>query len=192
MKKNLISAAALVLALASLVLSAASMLRQPEQSSELTQSPEQAALITALQDENAALQAQVEALAARVDALEDGSGSVFCNLTVDAWEEQNGTLVLTAALLQAQIPQNSAIDTAQLVLAHNGQEIARADVMLESGTVPGSYQLALSDTWFPLPNLGDDDVLDIYPEILLTNGDLLTAESISWYYTAGGLFTAVG
>lgn len=138
------------------------------------------------------LQSQIEALSGRIDAMESGSAGSFCNLFVNNWEEQDGALVLTSAVFHVQVPSDLAVESAQLVLAHNGSEISRADITLESGEAQGSYQITLTDTWFLLPELEEDDTLDLHPEVVLSSGTQLTGGVTSWFASADGLYTVVG
>lgn len=138
------------------------------------------------------LQSQIDTLAEQIENMESGSVGSFCNLFINSWEEQDGALVLTSALFHVQVPSDVNIETAQLVLTHNGAEIARADITLESGEAQGSYQITLTDTWFILPEMEEDDVLDLHPEVVLSSGTELTGGTTSWFATADGLYTVVG
>ncbi len=138
------------------------------------------------------LQSQVEALTRQVEELESGSAGAFCNLFVNSWEEKDGTLTLTSALFHVQVPADATIESAQLVLSHNGTEIARADITLESGEAQGSYQVTLTDTWFILPELAEDDELTLHPEVTLSSGMQLTGGTTSWFASPDGLDTVVG
>lgn len=138
------------------------------------------------------LQAQIDSLTQQIGEMETGSMGSFCNLFINSWEEQDGALVLTSALFHVQVPSDVSIESAQLVLTHNGAEIARADITLESGEAQGSYQITLTDTWFILPELEEDDTLDLHPEVTLSSGMQLTGGITSWFATADGLYTVVG
>ena len=153
----------------------------------------------ALESDNAALKAQCDLLQSQISTLEDriekmesGSAGSFCNLFINSWKEEDGALVLTSAVFHVQVPSDVAVESAQLVLTHNGAEIARADITLESGEAQGSYQITLTDTWFILPDLEEDDTLDLHPEVTLSSGMQLLGGVTSWYASADGLDTVVG
>lgn len=139
-----------------------------------------------------ALQTQVDALAAQLESQSADSAGAYCNLFINGWSCEDGLLVLTSALFHVQIPSQVSVESAQLVLCHNGTEIARADITLESGEAQGSYQITLTDTWFVLPQLEEDDVLDLHPEVVLSNGTQLLGGTSSWFATAEGLNNVVG
>lgn len=138
------------------------------------------------------LQEQLDTLEGQLEEMDTGSAGAYCNLFINNWEEDDGALVLTSALFHVQIPSDASIESTQLVLTHNGTEIARADITLESGEAQGSYQITLTDTWFLLPDLEEDDVLDLHPEVVLSSGMQLTGGTTSWFVTADGLSTVVG
>lgn len=199
MKKNYRPILALVLALFSLIICATGCTNQESPADD-------SAGLLALQQENEALRAQIDTLSAqvdslysqlellaiRLDALESGVVSASCSLFVDSWEEQDETLVLTSAFIQVQLPADVTIQSTQLVLTHNGAESARVDIFLDSGEEAGSYHQSLTDTWFFLPEMEDDDYLDLYLEVTLSNGEELTASGISWYRTNDSLYDLVG
>lgn len=186
MKKNLISILALLIAIVSLVLSVicyGAVREAPTYYSDR---------LFELNRENEELHAQLEALAARLEALESGTVTPVCNLLVDSWVEEEGALTLTGAYIEVQLPADATIETAQLVLLHNGRETSRIDISLESTEAAGLYRRSLTDTWFVLPEMADDDSLDLYLEVALSNGALMTATGISWYRNDGTLHSVVG
>ena len=123
--------------------------------------------------------------------------SSYCNLVVHDWEEQNGTsLVLTSAYVQVQLPQiqnqELTITAQELVLRLNGQLSAKVPVKLYPSEVKGSYDATLSDLHLPMPQLEQDDVLELYLEVTLSDGRRLQAFGISWHLEEGQLTSSVG
>ncbi len=121
----------------------------------------------------------------------------FCNMTVDSWLDANNTITLTAAYIQVQLPRISAsgtpaLDKAQLILTRNNEELSRQDITLNPGTGDGSFELALTDLSFDLPELGDEDYLDLWLEVTLADGSVLSCAGGSWYNSPDGLFLVVG
>lgn len=123
--------------------------------------------------------------------------SAYCTLTVDSWEETEDSLILTIAHTQAQLPRLSAegeaaIDTAQLVFSHNGSEITRLPITLNPSEVAGSFDLTITDAELPLPEMDEDDLLELRLDVILTDGRELTAYGASWYRSGNNLFAVMG
>ena len=123
--------------------------------------------------------------------------SSYCNLVIHDWQEQTGTsLVLTSAYVQVQLPQIQTqaltITAQELVLRLNGQLSAKVPVSLSPSEVAGSYEATLSDLHLPMPELNQNDTLELYLEITLSDGRRLQAFGISWYLEDGELVSSVG
>ena len=129
--------------------------------------------------------------------LESSLGS-YCNLVVDSWiENRNKKLTLTDAYAQVQLPRVSAggtveIAAAELVLWMNDEEYVRTPIELAPSEVEGSYELTITDLEIPMPHLGDEDLLELYLEVSLSNGHGLNAFGITWHLDKGKLVSAVG
>lgn len=123
--------------------------------------------------------------------------SSYCNMLVDSWLDSDTDMTLTSAYIQVQLPRLSAdgeltaVKT-QLVLYRNGQEESRADITLESGEGKGGYELEISDLTIPLPEMGEEDYLDLWLEVTLSNGEILSTAGASWYNSPDGLYLVVG
>lgn len=184
MKKDGISLLALMLAAAALVLSIVGILQKPAADCGHT-------------EEIAALQAEVTALQAQLDEMKDNNTATVsptgqADLFVHGWEEKDGTLTVTEGFVQIQLGSGAALERVQLVLLHNGTECGRADIAPEAGSTEGLYQHVLLDTWFMLPQLNDDDLLELKLEVTLTSGDVILTGDSSWYATGDGLYAVVG
>ena len=124
--------------------------------------------------------------------------SSYCNLTVNDWEEDSGSLlVLTDACAQVQLPlvssgTNIHIVTTNLVLRLNGSDSTRVPIQLNSSEVAGSFDLTITNSHLPMPALAEGDVLELYLEVQLSDGRNLQAFGISWQMTDGALISAVG
>lgn len=127
----------------------------------------------------------------------ESSLASYCNMMVDSWLDDGTTVTLTSAYIQVQLPRLSAqgelkADKAQLVLYCNSQEVSRTDITLQPGEGEGSYELELSDQTLPLPEMAEDDYLDLWLEITLSDGRTLSTAGASWYNSPDGLFLVVG
>ena len=123
--------------------------------------------------------------------------SSYCNLLINDWNDQKGTsLILTAAYAQVQLPQIQAeeltITTQELVLRLNGQIAAKVPIVLSPSEVAGSYEMVIRDLHLPMPELENDDKLELYLEVTLSDGRHLNAFGIGWYLENGKLLASVG
>lgn len=123
--------------------------------------------------------------------------SSYCNLIVDAWEETEEAIVLNTAYAQVQLPRISAqgsseIESACLVLTHNGAQIHTVPITLLPGEALDGYELTLSNIQLPLPETAEDDLLELRLEVTLSTGQQLLASGISWFRTGEELYAVVG
>lgn len=124
--------------------------------------------------------------------------SSYCNMIVDTWGCSGDQLTITAGYVQVQLPRiardggNPTISTAELVLKKAGEELSRQALTIPEGEGENSYELVLSDSSFSVPEMQDDQQLDLYLEVILSDGQVLSTAGCSWYYNAGELFLAVG
>ena len=123
--------------------------------------------------------------------------SSYCNLLINDWNDQKGaSLILTAAYAQVQLPQIQAeeltITTQELVLRLNGQIAAKVPIVLSPSEVAGSYEMVIRDLHLPMPELENDDKLELYLEVTLSDGRHLNAFGIGWYLENGKLLASVG
>ena len=125
--------------------------------------------------------------------------SAYCNMTLDSWVADNGKLTISLAYLQAQLPRLSvsgdmpAITNAKLLLVYNGEDYSELAVTLKPGEGAGAYELTLAGGDLNWPaELADGDNLDLYLEVELSDGGLLSTMGGSWFYGDGGLDLVVG
>lgn len=122
----------------------------------------------------------------------------FCSLLVDTWEGSPEALTLTAAHAQVTLPRLSVggsgagIAQAAVVIRHDAQEIGRKTVTLEPGEGQGTFELTLEDITFPLPALEEEDQVDIWLEVTLSDGQALLSPSSGWYLSNGELYLIAG
>lgn len=128
----------------------------------------------------------------------ESSLSAYCNLFVEDWEEADGKLTVTSGYIQAQMPRLSASGGAvscarsELAFQLNGQEIERQAITLPEGEGAGSYEMALSGVSFAMPEMEDDYQLDLWLELVLSDGSTISCNGGSWYYNGGELNLIVG
>lgn len=123
--------------------------------------------------------------------------SAYCNMFVEDWDQSDDKLTIKSSFVQVQLPR-IAVDSdltyssSQLVLNLNGEEMERIDITIPEGEGEGSYELALTDVSFTMPEMEDDYQLDLSVEVVLSDGQTLVGECCSWYYNQGELLLVAG
>ena len=124
--------------------------------------------------------------------------TAYCNLTMDSWLDLDNTLTISAAYVQAQLPRltldgsEATIVKAELLLYYQGEVCASAPITLEPSQAEGAYELTVSGITMPMPQMEEDESLDLFLEITLSDGQVLSALGAGWYCTSEGLFSVVG
>ena len=124
--------------------------------------------------------------------------TAYCNMIVDGWEDEGGSLNITSGYVQIQMPRILAGETdvslaeAQLVLRVNGSAVESQALELPEGEGEGSYEKILGGISFTMPELADDYQMELVLEVTLSSGQVLTASGGTWYYNAGEMFMVVG
>lgn len=121
----------------------------------------------------------------------------YCNLAVNDWLAEGDSLVLTQAYAQVQLPRITPageveLKKAELVLKLNGSDLIRMPVTLTPSEVMGSFDVMLDNTRISIPELAEEDVLELHLEVILTDGTVLTAYGATWYPGEEGLTSVVG
>lgn len=124
--------------------------------------------------------------------------TAYANMIVEDWVSANGSLVINSGYIQAQMPRlaaggaASSVVKAELVLHLNGEEVGRQEVALTAGEGDNSFEAAINGNSFTIPTMEDDHQLDLWLEITLNNGNVISASGGSWYSNAGQLQLVVG
>ena len=122
----------------------------------------------------------------------------YCNLMVEESAFADGKLTISAGSAQVQAPaitnggEKITVGEAVLVLTFNGEEVASEKITLEESETAGSYTLALSGISFKVPEMENDQQLNLSLNVTLSNGQSLTAAGGTFYYNDGEMLTAVG
>lgn len=124
--------------------------------------------------------------------------TAYCNLFVADWEVNGNDLKITSGFVQVQLPQITADSTkvefvsAQLVLQLNGNVVSTQTLDLPEGEGAGSYESALTDVAFAVPEMKDDYQLDLDLHVKLSTGEEIVTSGGSWFYNNGSLSMVVG
>ena len=135
MKKNLISVLLVLVMIAALMLSVTGCKEET--------ADERDALIAQLQEENAALQAQVEALTTEIETMKQRAALQRWDLTADVWSDGNGATVTFTAVPVTYVPGQSAALSVRM-----GDLEAESAVCLwdaEKEAFVGSVELSAAD-----------------------------------------------
>ena len=87
---------------------------------------------------------------------------------------------------------NVTPSSATLVFLHNGQELERKELTLDTGEGEGSYEATISGLAFSTPKLEEDHQLDLELVITLSDGSSLSYDGCSWFVTDGNLNPVMG
>lgn len=125
------------------------------------------------------------------------SMNAYSNVVVETWEATDTAMTITSGYVQVQLPrlgagQGVSMMKAELVFELNAEELERVKLDLPEGEGVGSYEMALSDIRFKMPELEDDYQLDLWLEVALSSEETLVTSAGSWYYNAGELNMLVG
>lgn len=123
--------------------------------------------------------------------------SAYANMVMEGWEEKDGKLVVTSGFVQVQMPRLTADGKtgyagSQLILKRNGEEVERKAIDIPAGEGAGSYESAISNQAFTLPELESDGMLELWLEVTLSNGQTLETCACTWSYMDGTLMPSVG
>ena len=134
-----------------------------------------------------------EALINMASALES-----YCNILVDGSNFSGGKLTITEGTAQIQLPRiTNAGETvtckeAVLSLQYNGEVVDKQTLKLGEADDDSRYEQDLSNVSFSLPAMEDDQQLTMALDVTLSNGQELSANGGTWYYSGGELLLAVG
>ena len=122
--------------------------------------------------------------------------SVYCNMFVEDWKLEDKKLVVTTGYAQVQLPKIGSSDvdysSSELVLKLGDAELQRVPIEIPRGEGEGSYEMVLENIRFDMPELEEEQQLDLSLEVTLSDGKLLSYTSCSWFYTDDVLTLAVG
>ena len=122
--------------------------------------------------------------------------NAYCNLFVEDWTQEDGRLSLVTGYAQVQLPRigGRTVDyqSSELVLRLGDAELQRVPVEMPKGEAEGSYEIVLQNVDFDMPEIEDEQQLDLWLEVTLDNGKSLTYNGCSWFYADGNLTLAVG
>ena len=184
-KTDLLPIIALVCAVIAVILSVFSLISLNSGNAKLTQ----------LELQNKNLQEQLSILSASVSK-DQISSDAYCHLMVNDWEGNLKELTLTSGIAQVVLPTSSEtellIQSSQLVLRQGIQEIERWAVTLVATDSNASFEAVLENVRFQLPTLQENDQVDVWLEVVLSDGQILLSPAYGWYRFGDELFMVAG
>jgi len=124
--------------------------------------------------------------------------NTYCTLLVEGSEAAGDKLTLTAGTARIQPPairnegQAVTCTEAALVLTFSGEEVGRKALDLPAADDTGAYEISISGVSFQIPEMEDDNQLNLRLDVTLSNGYQLSDGSGSWSYMDGQLLGIVG
>lgn len=188
-QSNLITILTLICSVCSLVLSLMAFIRA-----------DNTATVVDLRNQNIQLQSQIDKLSNRLGSATESStyaiSDAYCNLLVESFREEGVNLILDKGYVQLQMPQATTdcltVRRAELVLMMDGSEMYQQDITLQEGEGEGGYETVLKNVSLPLPEMTEENQLDLVVEVTFSDGQSLRSPSASWYVEDGRLLLVAG
>lgn len=188
-QSNLITILTLICSVCSLVLSLMAFIRA-----------DNTATVVDLRNQNIQLQSQIDKLSNRLGSATESStyaiSDAYCNLLVESFREEGVNLILDKGYVQLQMPQATTdcltVRRAELVLMMDGSEMYQQDITLQEGEGEGGYETVLKNVSLPLPEMTEENQLDLVVEVTFSDGQSLRSPSASWYVEDGKLLLVAG
>jgi predicted PurR-regulated permease PerM len=188
-QSNLITILTLICSVCSLILSLMAFIRA-----------DNTATVVDLRNQNIQLQSQIDKLSNRLGSATESStyaiSDAYCNLLVESFREEGVNLILDKGYVQLQMPQATTdcltVRRAELVLMMDGSEMYQQDITLQEGEGEGGYETVLKNVSLPLPEMTEENQLDLVVEVTFSDGQSLRSPSASWYVEDGRLLLVAG
>lgn len=123
--------------------------------------------------------------------------NTYCAMMVEDFLVENAVLTVTAGYAQVILPaigrSGGAVEAtgAELVMKVDGSEVSRQSLPLTALT--GTERIAeIIGLRFAVPEMEDDQQLELWMEVKLSDGQTLFTSGGCWYYNGGELFLVVG
>lgn len=124
--------------------------------------------------------------------------TAYCNVFLQDWSSDGNSLTISSGYATVQLPQlpedgvSVGFRGARLAMLLNGEEIDSVNLDMPEGEGAGSYEAVLENIRFQLPELGEDDQLDLMLLATLTSDAVISTNAGSWFLSDGHLNLVVG
>lgn len=122
----------------------------------------------------------------------------YCSVTIDDSVFENGKLTLSSGTVQVKAPQitnegeSIICREATLNLAFNGEDLGQKVLPLSETGTAGLFEAPVENVVFDLPELEDQQSVELTVNATLSNGQILTAFGSSWVLNEEGFLPVVG
>ena len=122
----------------------------------------------------------------------------YCGITVEDSGFDSNKLTLNSGSVQIKLPtitDNGTAITCQeaaLVLSHNGQQLHKQVLTVTEPDASGLCEFAVSDVSFELPELENQQKVELMLTVTLSNQQVLSAYGGDWVFSADALLPVVG
>ena len=122
--------------------------------------------------------------------------NAYCNMIAEDSAIDGDQLVLVTGYVQVQLPRigshTISYKSSDLVLKNGDQELQRVKLEIPEGEVKGSYEMALENIRFDIPEDSDGQELNLWLEVVLSNDQVLSYNGCSWTVQDGELVVSAG
>ena len=122
----------------------------------------------------------------------------YCSITVEDSSFDSSKLTLSAGKVQVKTPlitnegETITCQEASLVLAFNGETIGQMTLTLTEAEDGGLFEATLEDIAFDIPEMENEQSVELTLNVTLTNGQVLSAFGGTWTHTEEGFLPVVG
>ena len=122
----------------------------------------------------------------------------YCSIAVEESTCASNELTLTTGKVQVQVPgisnegETITCQEVSLTLTHDGQELGKQTLTLTETESDNLYEADLSGITFPVPELENEQKLELSLTATLSNGQQLSAYGGNWVYNTEELLLVVG
>ena len=122
----------------------------------------------------------------------------YCSITIDDSTFENSKLTLTSGKVQVKVPsitnagETITCQEAALVLAFNGETLEKKTLTLAETDTASLWEASLENITFDIPEMENEQSVELTLNVTLTNGQTLSAFGGSWVNNAEGFLPVVG
>ena len=122
----------------------------------------------------------------------------YCSITIDDSAFENSKLTLTSGKVQVKVPsitnagETITCQETALVLTFNGETLEKKTLTLAETDTASLWEASLENITFDIPEMENEQSVELTLNVTLTNGQTLSAFGGSWVNNAEGFLPVVG